>query len=149
MSTETERKFLVNGEFRHLSVKEIEITQAYLSIDPARIIRLRIAENKGFITIKSPKRGTVFSRKEWEIELPLQEANEILEITLPGRIYKTRHIIPSGNHLFEVDVFHDKNEGLILAEIELREEGECFERPAWLGKEVTGIAEYFNSNLIK
>ena len=149
MGTETERKFLVKGEFRHLSVKKIQIVQSYLSVDPSRIIRLRIADNQGFMTIKSPKTGSFISRKEWEIKLPLKEAKEIMQICLPGKIYKTRYIVPSGKHKFEVDVFHDKNEGLVLAEIELGKEGESFKKPEWIGEEVTGNPEYFNSNLIK
>jgi CYTH domain-containing protein len=149
MPVETERKFLVVGEFRHQSVSKIEIIQAYLSIDPVRIIRIRIADNKGFLAIKSPKRGTSFSRNEIELPVSLKEADEIMKLALPGRIYKTRYIVPCGKHLFEIDVFHDKNEGLVLAEIELEREEEEFEKPDWLGEEVTGKPEYFNSNLIK
>ena len=149
MSIETERKYIVKGEFRHLSVKEIRIIQAYLSVDPARIIRLRITEDKAFLTIKSPKPGTLFSRNEWDIPVPLSEANEILQVCLPGRIFKTRYFVPSGKHNFEVDVFHDKNEGLILAEIELAGEEENFEKPEWLGEEVTGRPEFYNSKLFK
>jgi adenylate cyclase len=149
MPLEIERKFLVKGEFRHLSVKEMRITQAYLSIDPSRIIRLRICEDEAFLTIKSPVNVTSFSRNEWEIRIPLSMANEILEVCLKGRIVKTRYHVPFGKHTFEVDVFHDKNEGLIIAEIELSDEEEAFEKPGWLGDEVTGIAEFYNSNLIK
>jgi adenylate cyclase len=149
MAIETERKFLVRGEFRNLSVKEIKIIQAYFSVDPARIIRLRISDEKAYLTIKSPKSGTSFSRNEWEIQISLSTANEILNVCLPGRIYKTRYLIPSGKHNFEVDVFHDKNEGLILAEIELENEEEEYDKPEWLGEEVTGKPEFYNSNLIK
>jgi adenylate cyclase len=148
MAKEIERKFLVKSEFRHLAVKEIKITQAYLLTDPARTIRLRICDNTAFLSIKAPVKETGFSRNEWEFELPVSTASEILEICLPGRIIKTRYKVPCGNHIFEVDQFHGKNEGLIIAELELADEEEAFEKPAWLGKEVTGKPEYYNSNLI-
>ncbi|HPT22473.1 MAG TPA: CYTH domain-containing protein [Bacteroidales bacterium] len=149
MATETERKFLVNKEFRHLSVKEINIVQAYLSIDPDKTIRLRIANENAFLTIKSRISGKTFARSEWEFPIPVEDAKEMMNICVQGRIVKTRYIIPSGKHLFEVDVFHDKNEGLIIAEIELDSEDEQFEKPGWLGEEVTGKPEYYNANLIK
>jgi len=148
MAKEIERKFLVNGEFRHLADKEIKIIQAYLSTDPARIIRLRICDNTAVLSIKAPVRETVFTRNEWEFEIPVGTASDILEICLPGRIIKTRYKVPFGNHTFEVDQFHGKNEGLTIAEIELSNEEETFEKPAWLGEEVTGRPEYYNSNLI-
>jgi CYTH domain-containing protein len=148
MAKEIERKFLVRSEFRHLAVKEIKITQAYLSVDPARIIRLRICDNIAFLSIKAPVRATEFSRYEWEFEIPVSTASEILEICLPGRIYKTRYKVPYRNHTFEVDQFHGKNKGLTIAEIELQNEEEVFEKPDWLGEEVTGKPEYYNSNLI-
>lgn len=149
MATETERKFLVKGEFRHFAVKEIKITQAYLSIDPAKTIRIRTADDKAFITIKNRPVGKSISRGEWEFQIPLSDAKEMMSLCLPGKIVKTRYHIPSGKHIYEVDVFHDKNEGLVIAEIELTSEDELFEKPDWLGDEVTGRAEYYNANLIK
>jgi adenylate cyclase len=149
MAIETERKFLVKGEFMHLAVREINIIQAYLSKDPNKTIRLRIADDKGFLTIKSRINPESITRNEWEFPISLSDANEIMGACLPGRIIKTRCLIPSGNHTFEVDVFHDKNEGLIIAEIELSSEDEPFEKPDWLGEEVTGLAEYYNSNLAR
>lgn len=148
MGREIERKFLVKGEFRIHSVREIRITQGYLSIDPSRIIRLRIAEDKSNLTIKSSPRKGSFTRDEWEIPVPGEIAVEIMDACLPGRINKTRYIVPFGGHNFEVDVFHGKNEGLIIAEIELSDEEEEFLRPDWLGEEVTGRPEFYNSNLI-
>jgi len=148
MGKEVERKFLVAGEFKHLAVKKIRITQGYLSIDPARIIRLRVSGNKAVLSVKSPLNDTGFSRKEWEFEIPLPAAREILQVCLPGRIKKTRYIVPSGRHNFEVDVFHGKNEGLCIAEIELSDEDEVFEKPDWLGEEVTGKSEFYNVNLL-
>ncbi len=149
MAVETERKFLVRGEFRHLAIKKIRITQTYLSIDPDKTIRVRIAGRKAFITIKSRPVGRSITRSEWEIQIPVAYAGEIMKICLPGKIDKTRYLIPAGKHMFEVDVFHDKNEGLVIAEIELASESEQFIKPAWLGEEVTGRPEYYNANLIK
>jgi adenylate cyclase len=149
MATETERKFLVNGEFRHLAIKEIIIKQFYLSIDPDKTIRIRITDEKAFITIKGQSKGKSISRSEWEFTVPVKDAEEMSALCLPGRIEKTRYLIPAGKHTFEVDVFHGKNEGLVIAEIELSSEDESFERPAWLGEEVTGNPAYYNANLIK
>lgn len=149
MAIETERKFLVKGEFKHLFVRKIRITQAYLAIDTEKSIRLRITDDSAFLSIKSRLSGKSISRNEWEFIVPLGEAKEMMNACLPGKIIKTRYFIPSGKHLFEVDVFHDKNEGLIIAEIELSSEDEEFEKPEWLGPEVTGISEYYNCNLIK
>ncbi len=148
MGKEIERKFLVKGEFRPRATKTMNILQAYLSVDPERIIRLRIVNGKAYLTLKgAPPKGRL-ARNEWEVEVPSVTANEMLEICLPGRIIKTRYIIPFGDHTFEVDEFHGKNEGLIVAEIELKSEDEEFEKPEWLGEEVTGRAEYQNANLI-
>lgn len=147
MAEEIERKFLVKGKFAHLSVKEQNITQAYLSVDPERIIRVRVSNGRGLLSVKSGIRSD-FTRNEWEFEIPLKTAAEILELCLPGRIDKTRYIVPHQNHTWEVDVFHGKNEGLVIAEIELSSEREEFEKPEWLGEEVTGKPEYYNSNLI-
>jgi adenylate cyclase len=149
MATETERKFLVKSEFRHLAFKEIKIIQTYLSIDPNKTIRLRTADDKAYITIKNKPKGKSISRGEWEFPIPLADATEMMNLCLPGKIVKTRYLINAGEHTWEVDVFHDKNEGLIIAEIELNKEDEQFEKPDWLGEEVTGIPEYYNANLIK
>ena len=148
MAKEIERKFLVRGEFKHLAVKHMRITQGYFSVDPARIIRLRICDGKAVFSIKAPLGKTVFSRHEWEFGIPLSEAQEMLKVCLPVIIQKTRYLVPFSNHIYEVDVFHGKNEGLIIAEMELTSEDEVFERPVWLGEEVTGKAEFYNSNLI-
>jgi adenylate cyclase len=149
MATETERKFLVNGEFRHLAVSEVNMTQSYLSVNPGKTVRIRIAGQNAWLTIKSSINGKSFAKNEWEFSIPLADAMEMLNICVPGKIVKTRYLIPSGGHTFEVDVFHDKNEGLVIAEIELSSEDEIFLKPDWLGKEVTGNPAYYNSNLIK
>lgn len=149
MSTETERKFLVRGEFRDKAVKKIEILQAYISVDPQKTIRIRISDNEAFLTIKSPRKTGSIARGEWEFRIPNKDAKELLAICLPGKVVKTRYLVPSGKHTIEVDVFHDKNEGLVFAEIELSSEDEEFLKPEWLGEEVTGDPRYYNSNLIK
>ncbi|MCX6335164.1 MAG: CYTH domain-containing protein [Bacteroidia bacterium] len=149
MATETERKFLVKGEFRHLSTGHYEILQRYLSIDPEKTIRLRISGETALLTIKGRSKKNSFARGEWEIPVPLPDAEEIMKLCLPGKILKTRYLIPCGKHTYEVDVFHDKNEGLVIAEIELSSESEKFEKPEWLGEEVTGRSEYYNASLIK
>ena len=149
MAAETERKFLVKGEFRHLTAKKVRIIQTYLSVDPERTIRIRIAGREASLTVKGRPKARSITRDEWEIRITLNDAKEMMKICLPGKVDKTRYKIPSGKHLFEVDVFHDKNEGLVIAEIELASESERFEKPAWLGEEVTGKPGYYNANLIK
>jgi len=148
MALEIERKFLVNGEFRHLAIRQIEISQGYLSVDPDRVVRIRITNGKAILSVKAPKSGAEFSRHEWEFEIPFSEGQEMLKVCLPDVILKTRYIVPEQGHLFEIDVFHGKNEGLVIAEIELSNENENFIRPSWLGKEVTGDLRYYNASLI-
>lgn len=149
MAKEIERKFLVSGEFIHLAVRQIEIVQGYLSVDPGRVIRVRISDSKiAILSVKAPAINTHFSRHEWEFEIPVSEALEILNVCLPEVISKTRFIVPFKSHNFEVDIFHGKNEGLIIAELELDSEDEPYEKPDWLGDEVTGKPEFYNSNLI-
>jgi len=149
MAIETERKFLVKGEFRDLASGKEEIVQTYLAIDQHKTVRLRIIDEKAFITIKSRPKANSISRNEWEYEIPAEDAREMMAISLPGKIVKTRYLVPAGKHTFEVDVFHDKNEGLVIAEIELQMEDDEFEKPRWLGEEVTGQPQYYNANLIK
>ena len=149
MATEIERKFLVKGEYKHLAKRSENIIQAYLSTVPERTIRIRITDEKAKLAIKGIQHEGTISRKEWELELPLKDAREMIKICLPGIIEKTRHYIPFGKHTFEVDEFHGKNEGLVIAEIELGTEEEIYYIPDWLGKEVTCNPVYFNSNLIK
>jgi adenylate cyclase len=149
MATEIERKFLVKGDYKHLAIKNESIMQAYLSTDPERTVRIRIKGDKAILTIKGKQHSGTISRREWEIEVPFNDAMEMVNICLPGIIEKTRYYIPAGIHTFEVDEFQGKNEGLVIAEIELGSEDEIYEKPEWLGDEVTGNTEYYNSNLIK
>jgi adenylate cyclase len=149
MATESERKFLIKGEFKQYAIKSDNIIQAYISTTPGRTVRIRIKGEKAFLTIKGIQQEGTISRKEWEVEIPANDAREMIDICLPGIIEKTRYYIPSGKHMYEIDEFHGKNEGLLIAEIELDSENEAFQKPEWLGEEVTGKPEYFNSNLIK
>jgi adenylate cyclase len=149
MGRETERKFLVKGEFMHLARRHYEILQRYLCIDLEKTIRIRITGDSALFTVKGRPTGNSISRGEWEIVIPVSDAREMMELCLPGKIEKTRYIIPDGKHKWEVDVFHDRNEGLIIAEIELESESQVFEKPEWLGEEVTGKTEYYNASLIK
>jgi adenylate cyclase len=149
MAIEIERKFIVNGEFKHLAVKTIPISQTYLSADPDKMIRIRIYGEEAFLTIKSRIRESLFTRNEWEFPISVQEAGELMSLCDSGKIIKTRYMVPWGDHTVVVDVFHDKNEGLILAEVELSSEDEIFEKPDWLGEEVTGNPDYYNVNLTR
>ncbi|MDP2235616.1 MAG: CYTH domain-containing protein [Bacteroidales bacterium] len=149
MAQEIERKFLVSGEFKSLAVKETRITQGYLSSVPERTVRVRIKGEKGFLTIKGIGSASGASRYEWEKEIPVSEIEELLKICEPGVIDKTRFLVKAGPHTYEVDEFYGENEGLIVAEIELSSEDEGFEKPDWLGEEVTGDVKYYNSMLMK
>jgi adenylate cyclase len=149
MAQEIERKFLVVGDYKPLAVKHTRITQGYLSSVPERTVRVRIKGDKGFITIKGIGSQSGASRYEWEKEIPVEEVNELLKICEPGVIDKIRHLVKVGNHTYEVDEFFGDNQGLTVAEIELSSEDEAFDKPGWLGSEVTGDARYYNSMLMK
>jgi adenylate cyclase len=146
---ETERKFLVKGDFKPFVSKQTRIVQGYLSSVPERTVRVRIKGDKGFITIKGIGNASGASRFEWEKEVPVNEIEELLKICEPGVIEKIRYLVKAGPHTFEVDEFHGDNQGLVLAEIELGSETEAFQKPAWLGEEVTGDTRYYNSMLMK
>jgi adenylate cyclase len=149
MAQEVERKFLVRGEFKHLAYKETRITQGYLSSVPERTVRVRTKGDKGFITIKGMGNASGASRFEWEKEIPAEEVRDLLKICEPGVIDKTRYQVKAGPHTYEVDEFYGENQGLIVAEVELGTENETFEKPEWLGEEVTGEVKYYNSMLMK
>ena len=133
MGKEIERKFLVSGDFKVDATGSREILQGYLVTDPGKTIRIRITDQEAFITIKNKAKEGSFSRGEWEYRIPVEDARELLLLCLPGRIEKTRYLVPAGKHTFEVDVFHGSHEGLIIAEIELDNESEYFSKPGWLG----------------
>lgn len=147
MAIETERKFLVKGDYKHLAIKTYRIRQAYLCADCQCSIRVRIRDTKGFLTIKGKSSDLGLSRYEWEKEIPLTEAEELMSLCKEGTIDKYRHLVPVGKHVFEVDEFLGENEGLIMAEIELANANEVYERPEWLGEEVTGDSRYYNAYL--
>lgn len=150
MGQEIERKFLVkNTDFKSLAEKVTEISQGYLSSVPERNVRIRINGDLGTITVKGIGNQTGVMRYEWEKEIPIEEAKALLEICEPGKIEKERYLVKQGDHLFEVDEFKGENEGLIIAEIELDSEEEEFVKPDWLGKEVTGLIKYYNSELLR
>ena len=151
MAQEIERKFLVKGGFKEAAFKATRITQAYLSSVPERTVRIRIKGDKGFITIKGMGNASGAARFEWETEIPVGDAKALLEIAEPGVIDKTRYLVKNtdGVHIWEVDEFHGDNDGLTVAEIELADENEPFDKPEWLGEEVTGDPKYFNSMLMK
>lgn len=149
MANEIERKFLVSGDFKSHSFKSTRIIQGYLSSVPERTVRVRLKGEKGFITIKGIGSASGATRYEWEKEIPVEEIKELLLLCEPGVIDKTRFLVKAGEHTFEVDEFYGENEGLVVAEVELSSEDESFEKPAWLGKEVTGDVKYYNSMLMK
>ena len=151
MALEIERKFLVAGEYKSLAVSHSRITQGYISSASGRTVRVRIRGDKGYLTIKGPSALGGLSRFEWEKEIPVSEAESLMAICEPGVIDKTRWLVPAGDgvHTWEVDEFHGVNEGLVVAEIELHSEDDVFEKPEWLGEEVTGDRRYYNSMLTK
>jgi adenylate cyclase len=150
MLQEIERKFLVNSEaFKTDAIKAIRITQGYLSSVPERTVRIRIKGDVGYITIKGIGDESGASRFEWEKEITIADADALLKICEPGIIDKTRYLVKAGDHTIEVDEFNGENQGLVVAEIELKSIDDEFEKPGWLGKEVTGEAKYFNSMLMK
>ena len=145
---EIERKFLVsNNSFLDDFSQSNRIVQGYLSSHPERTVRVRIKGNRGFLTIKGKSEG--FSRFEWEKEIDIEEAEKLLQLCESGTIDKIRYDVIFGTHIFEVDVFYGENEGLVIAEIELQAENEAFEKPLWLGQEVTEDLRYYNSYLSK
>ena len=150
MTKEIERKFLVKGEFKKFAIKNYKIAQGFLSTVPERTVRVRIRDDKGFITVKGVSNTSGTTRFEWEKEISIIEAENLLRLCGPTIIEKIRYIIPTTNELyFEVDEFFGENEGLLIAEIELPEENAVFNKPDWLGNEVTGQVKYYNSMLAK
>ena len=147
MAQEIERKFLVCGDFKAEAFQASPIIQGYLSHKPT--VRVRVKGDCGYLTIKGPVNETGLSRFEWEKEITVEEALALLELAEPGRIDKTRYLVKTtdGKHTWEVDEFHGDNEGLVMAEIELDCENDSFDRPDWLGQEVTGDPRYYNSML--
>ena len=155
MQIETERKFLVlDDAYKAQAVESHRIRQGYIAHDSGRSVRVRIRDDKGFLTIKGPFIGAI-GRPEWEKEISLREAEDLFFLCKPGSVDKTRWIVPvmvgsaRPSRCFEVDEFHGENEGLVLAEIELADAGESFTKPSWLGREVTDDERYYNGYLAR
>lgn len=149
MGREIERKFLVRGEYKSQAYASSRIVQGYICSARGRTVRVRIRDTKGYLTIKGASDAAGMSRYEWEREIPLAEAEELMKLCEPGVIDKTRYLVHSGRHVFEVDEFYGDNQGLVVAEVELASETEPFEKPAFIGREVTGDVRYYNSQLMK
>lgn len=150
MSQEIERKFLVkDSSYRDMAFSSYRIIQGYICTDRGRTVRVRIRNEKGFLTIKGASTDNGLSRYEWEHEIPVEEARELMKLCQPGMIDKTRYLVKSGKHTFEVDEFYGENEGLVVAEVELGSVDEKYEVPPFLGEEVTGQVKYYNSFLMK
>lgn len=145
---EIERKFLVTSAvYKTLAFAKNEIAQGYLNSNPERTVRVRIKGEKGFLTIKGKGNSSGMSRFEWEKEIPFAEAKTLLDLCESGVISKMRFEVKIGQHVFEVDEFYGENRGLVIAEIELNSETESFEKPSWIGKEVTNDERFYNAYL--
>lgn len=147
MPLEIERKFLVTGEYKSLAYASSRIRQGYICSGGGRTVRVRIRGDKGYLTIKGPSNRAGMSRYEFETEIPVEDAQELMGLCEPGVVDKTRYLVKSGRHVFEVDEFYGDNEGLVMAEVELSDENEPFEKPDFIGKEVTGDRRYYNAHL--
>ena len=150
MTFEIERKFLViSDEYKQIAYKKSYIKQGFLNSKKERVVRVRIKDDTGFLTIKGVSNESGTTRFEWEKEIDLKEAQDLFNLCEEGIIEKYRYLVKSNNHVFEVDEFLGENKELVVAEIELEDENESFTTPTWLGKEVTGAIKYYNSNLSK
>ena len=149
MPQEIERKISRKRRIQVASILAEPYHSGYISSARGRTVRVRIRGGQGYLTIKGASDASGISRYEWEKEIPLNEAEELMKLCEPGVIDKTRYLIRSGNHVFEVDEFYGENEGLVVAEVELASENEPFEKPDFIGQEVTGDIRYYNSQLMK
>jgi len=145
MGIEIERKFLVEGDAWRVGASPSRIVQGFLSRDPERIVRVRLRDGEAFLTIKG--KGSGLARVEVEVAIPAEEARQLLPLCLPPLIEKTRHLVTWAGHLWEIDEFYGDNAGLVVAEVELAAEDEIFERPLWLGREVSEDFRYSNAAL--
>ena len=150
MAVEIERKFLVVGdEYRRMAYSSDRIVQGYICRADGNSVRVRIRDGRGYLTIKGPSLDGGLSRYEWEREISLSEAEDLLLLCRDSKIDKRRYLVKCGSHTYEVDEFYGDNEGLVVAEIELSDKDEAFERPSFLGREVTGEARYYNGHLTR
>ena len=146
---ETERKFLVVGEYKSQAYNATRIQQGYIASGNGRTVRVRIRGDKGYLTIKGPSGLAGLTRYEFDTEIPLDDARDLMQICEPGIIDKTRFLVksPDGCHVWEIDEFYGDNEGLVLAEVELSSEDEHFLKPDFVGREVTGDRRFYNSHM--
>ena len=146
---EIERKFLVTGPFKDKAYDATRIQQGYIASGRGRTVRVRVRGDRGYLTIKGPSNLAGLARFEWEREISLTDARELMGICEPGIIDKTRYLVksPDGRHVGEVDEFYGENEGLVMAEIELNSEDESYAKPDFIGREVTGDRRFYNSHL--
>lgn len=146
MAIEIEHKYLVkNDNYKEISTASFHIMQGYLSREPERTVRVRIKDDKGFLTIKGKNKGA--SRAEFEYEIPLEDALSMLDMCLPPILEKVRYIVPFDGHIWEVDEFFGDRSGLVTAEIELKSDDEDYGHPDFIGENVTGDSRFYNSNL--
>ena len=147
---EIERKFLVrNDDYKRQAFSSSRIKQGYICSGHGRTVRVRLRDDRGYLTIKGPSDAAGLSRYEFEKEITFEEAEQLMKLCEPGSIDKTRYLVKSGNHTFEVDEFYGDNEGLVIAEVELHSEDEAFEKPDFIDREVTGDRRYYNAHLTK
>jgi adenylate cyclase len=147
MGTEIERKFLVKPGWPRPAGGTF-LSQGYVSLAPERTVRVRVAGDRAFLTLKGKTQG--LARSEFEYEIPVPDAREILrELCELPPVEKTRHELPHAGHLWEVDVFHGANDGLVLAEVELARADEPLQLPDWIGEEVSGDPRYYNASLAR
>ncbi|MDY0781312.1 CYTH domain-containing protein [Tenacibaculum sp. IB213877] len=150
MSIEIERKFLVTSDdFKQEAHQKHYIKQGFLNSDKNRVVRVRLKDNEGFLTIKGKSNKSGTTRFEWEKEISKTDAENLFNLCEQGIIEKYRFLVTIGNHTYEIDEFLGDNQGLLIAEIELSSENESFIKPVWLGKEVTGDVKYYNSSISK
>lgn len=147
MALEIERKFLVAGAYKALATSSSRIRQGYISSARGRTVRVRLRDDRAYLTIKGPSMAGGLARYEFEKEITMDEGLSLLALCEPGIVDKCRWLVPFGHHTFEVDEFFGENAGLVVAEVELASADEAFERPPFLGPEVTGQRRYYNSQL--
>ena len=146
MAFEIEHKYLVdNDSYKEMATGKVEIRQGYLNRNPDRTVRVRTMGSKGFLTVKSRNHGP--KRLEYEFEIPGEEAKEILKLAEPGIVEKTRYFVPFDGLIWEIDEFHGSLKGVTLAEVEILDDGVTYEKPSFIGKDITGDPAYYNSNM--
>ncbi len=149
MNFEIERKFIVVGEYKSRAYAHSHIEQGYFDTAPGRTVRVRIRDEKAYLTIKGPSTDNGLSRYEFETEVPLEDGHQLMSLCRPGRIDKIRWLVHDGAHTVEVDEFLGDNAGLVMAEIELHSSDEAYVKPDFLGREVTGDPRYYNKQLMR